>query len=300
MRKFDIVFVPGLRPKPPHSAYRDDLMRCIEFGLQRRVPAAAAALRAAPESLRLYAWTEAIYGEHRDTTLDRPGIGALLAAPSADAAQRASIDSWRRRLVQAAHRAGDRIPQLGRLFANERQRILLREARDYLRNRRGIGSQVRAGLTELLAQAYSEERRLIIIGHSLGSVIAYDTLWELSAASSLRVELFLTLGSPLGTRFVSRLIKGVDEPPRTRYPRNIRRWTNIAAKGELTALYPNLSRAFSPMLEHGLLESFEDHVDVYNHFYGATGLNVHSEYGYLIRPECADALAAAMQSDHSS
>jgi len=300
LRTFDIVFVPGLRPKPPHAAYRKELLRCIEFGLQQHAPEAAQALRAAPESFRLYAWTETIYGEHRDIALDRPGIGALLASPQPDAAQRRAIESVTRRIEQAAHRVGDRIPLLGRLFASQRQRIMLSEARDYLRNRRGIALQVRAGLRQLLEKAHSGQRNLIVIGHSLGSVIAYDTLWEMSESSSLQVELFVTIGSPLGTRFVRRLIKGLGEPPATRYPRNISRWTNIAAKGELTALYPKFRSLFAPMVELGLLESLEDHVDVYNHFFGANGLNVHSEYGYVIRPEFAAALATAMQAGQSS
>jgi len=275
-------------------------MRCIDFGLRRRMPETAAALRAVPEAFHLYSWTESVYGEHRDIALDRPGIGALLAAPQPDTAQRAAIDSPKRRVVQAAHRLGDAIPLLGRLFASQRQRIMLSEARDYLRNRRGTAVLVREGLSELLSQVYSPQRNLIIIGHSLGSVIAYDTLWELSAVSALRVELFLTMGSPLGTRFVRRLIKGAGEPPDRRYPRNIGRWVNIAAKGELTALYPKFQREFRQMLELGLLESIEYHVDVYNHFFGASGLNVHSEYVYIIRPEFADALASAMQADQSS
>ena len=275
-------------------------MRCIDFGLQRHAPDAAAALSAAPEAFRLYSWTESIYGEHRDIALDRPGIGALLAAPLPDTAQRAAIDSPLRRIVRIAHRIGDRIPALGRVFASERQRIMLSEARDYLRDRRGTATLIREGLSELLVQAYSERRSLIVVGHSLGSVIAYDTLWELSAAEPLRVELFLTIGSPLGTRFVRRLLKGAGEPPPSRYPRNISRWTNIAAKGELTALYPRLSVTFGKMLELGLLQSLEDHVDVDNHFFGPNGLNVHSEYGYLIRPEFAAALASAMVTNQSS
>ena len=40
--------------------------------------------------------------------------------------------------------------------------------------------------------------------------------------------------------------------------------------------------------------AFEDHVDVYNYFFGEHGLNVHSEYAYLIQPHFAAALAGAM------
>lgn len=299
MRTFDIVFVPGVRPKPPAAEYRRELLRCIDSGLQRCAPAAARALEAAPEAFHLFSWTGGIYGEHRDIELDRPGIDALLAAPGLSAAQRAEIDSPMRDIARIAHRVGDRFPAFGRLLASERQRVVLREARAYLRDHENVASLIRADFRALLDMIYSRQRRLVIIGHSLGSVIAYDTLWELSGHSPVHVELFLTIGSPLGTRFVRSLLKGVDEPVERRYPRNISHWRNISAKGELTALYPRLGTAFSEMLELGFLESLEDCIDVQNYFTGPQGMNVHSEYAYVIQPEFATALAGVVLPDSS-
>lgn len=291
MRKFDIVFVPGLRPKPEHSIYRDALLRCVSFGLQRQglqLPDHDAALE---EAFQLYSWTEEVYGEHRDIGLDQAGIEELLARAQLSAEQRAAIDALPRRLTRLMHRLGDRIPPLGRFFADTRHRILLREALNYLRDRLGVGGMTRKAFGELLENVWSEERALVIVGHSLGSVITYDTLWELSRTSPVKVAHFISLGSPLGTRFVRRLIKGAEETGASRYPSNIERWTNIAARSELTALYPRLRRQFTPMLELGLLESFEDYPDVYNYFDGEHGLNVHSEYAYLMQPRFAEALA---------
>lgn len=265
-------------------------MRCITFGLQRYCKVQTEFLNEVDRAFRIYSWTEDVYHEVRDIGRDRAGIDALLASPMPDADERARIDSFARRIVRAAHRTGDRIPFLGRAFASERQRVLLTEARDYLRDRLGIGTSTRAGLTRLLSGIWHKERRLVIVGHSLGSVIAYDTLWEMSATSPMRVALFVTIGSPLGTRFVRRFVRGAEQSGKGRYPSNIVRWTNIAARSELTALYPRLRRHYGEMLGLGLLESFEDHVDIYNHFVGERGLNVHSEYGYVIQPEFATAL----------
>ncbi len=262
----------------------------MTFGLRRHGVAESAALSSLDSAFHLYPWTEAVYGEYRDIGRDQAGIEALLAAPDPSAEQRAAIDAFSRRLVHMTHRIGDRIPALGRAFADPRQRILLREARDYLRDRLGVGKTTRDGFGELLANVWSAERPLIVVGHSLGSVIAYDTLWELSRTSQIRVARFMTLGSPLGTRFVRRLIRGATESGEKRYPTNIDRWTNIAARGELTALYPRLRRQYGEMLSLGLLESFDDHVGVYNYFFGEHGLNVHSEYAYLVRPQFAEAL----------
>jgi len=295
---FDIVFVPGLRPKPPNDVYRDVLLKCVLAGLRHYSPAAAAVLQSSPDAFQIYSWTDEVYGEHRDIELDRAGIDAILEQDLPAAADLAEVYSYRRRLVQISHRIGDRIPLLGRMLASERQRTMLREARDYLRDRNGVGTTTRAGMREMLCSRAREGNHLVIVGHSLGSVIAYDALWELSREGvPVRVDLLLTIGSPLGTRFVGRLIKGADEPEQTRYPNNIVRWTNIAAAGELTALYPRLSKQFGRMLELGLVYSIEDFVDVPNYFVGPRGLNVHSEYGYAMQPEFARALAAAIAPD---
>ena len=79
----------------------------------------------------------------------------------------------------------------------------------------------------------------IIIGHSLGSVIAYEV-----AASHLStpLPLLLTLGSPLGLRSViyNRL---TPQPPT--YPTRVRRWVNIADRNDLVAAEPDLTPLFS-------------------------------------------------------
>ncbi len=148
MRNFDIVFVPGLRPKPERSVYRVALLRCMRFGLQRQGVDALTVGNELDEAFHLYSWTEEVYGEFRDIGRDKAGIDSLLAAPEVSPEQRAVIDALPRRLTQIAHRIGDRFPVLGRALADPRQRILLREARDYLRNRMGVGTITRTGFRE--------------------------------------------------------------------------------------------------------------------------------------------------------
>lgn len=291
---FRIVFVPGLKPKPETELHRDGLLRCLLAGLARVEPRAAALVEQSPERFIVYPWTHAVYGAYRDFELDRPGIDRLLAAPAASPADIAEIETVARKATRLTHVIGDAIPLLGRLFASDRLKESLSEARRYLRDADGIGAQTRAGLATILEDAWQRRETLIVIGHSLGSVIAYDVLWELSRRSDLRVELLLTLGSPLSTNFVQRLVKGADAHGAARYPRNIRRWVNCSARGELTALNPRVARAFAQMVRLGLLESLEDHVDIYNHYRGDQGLNVHSAYGYLIHPRVAGAIASAL------
>jgi hypothetical protein len=118
-------------------------------------------------------------------------------------------------------------------------------------------------------------------------VIAYDTLWELSHIEKLpgKVELFLTLGSPLGLHYVQRRLRGNDQEGERMFPTNIKRWVNISSVGDITALDREFRRDFSRMMEYGIIDSIEDHSEaIYNFFRSDAGLNVHRSYGYVVNP----------------
>jgi hypothetical protein len=129
-----------------------------------------------------------------------------------------------------------------------------------------------------------------LIGHSLGSVIAYDTLWDLTHVqrSAGEISVLVTLGSPLATRFVQRSLLGVDRSGAERYPHNVRRWVNLASRGDATALQPRLRPVFHEMLDLGLCDAIEDFVGFDNYFRGELGLNAHEVYGYLVQPTLAE------------
>ncbi len=117
----------------------------------------------------------------------------------------------------------------------------------------------------------------------MGSVIALDSLWQLSQLenASVRVDTLLTMGSPLGQRYLRKRLLGHAETGSDRYPTNIRHWINLAAVGDLTAIDPSLSDDFAEMRDLQLLESIDD-LSLYNYFRLNGQLNVHSEYGYLV------------------
>ncbi len=287
-----------MKPKPPKEVHQHELRRTISAGLSRVRPSLAKEFAADPESLTLVPWTYPFYRHHADIELDRPGIDALLQNPEPSAEDIAEIDSVARKLARLLRVLGDASPWFGRLIARPDVRLTMTEARRYLLNRKGLASQVRTMLREPLQEAWRDGERVLLIGHSMGSVIAYDTLWELSHDDqhSGRIDLFMTLGSPLGSRFINKRIRGRSNPGRRRYPTNIRRWENFSARAEMTALHPELRPYFGEMLELGILESLTDHVDLYNHFRGDLGLNVHKSYGYLAHSAVAERIAAWLES----
>ncbi len=146
-----------------------------------------------------------------------------------------------------------------------------------------------------LKAATEAHRPILLIAHSMGSVIAYDALWELShddrEHGHVSIDLLLTMGSPLGQRYLQQRIKGSGLRGKNRYPLNIRHWQNLAAVGDLTAIDPHLKNDFGGMLDLKLVESFEDHV-MYNYFRLDGELNVHAEYGYLANDTTAQTVGA--------
>ena len=168
------------------------------------------------------------------------------------------------------------------------------ETQRYFENRDGIGSQVRELVKAPLRAAWAQQQRVLLIAHSMGSVIAYDALWELwhEEGCRERIDLLLTLGSPLGMRFVQRRLRGAAMQAVSRYPGNIRRWINVATEGDLTALDPTLHDDFAEMERAGLTEHIVDmHKGVFGYFRGREGLNVHRSYGYLVLPEVGRVVA---------
>ena len=84
----------------------------------------------------------------------------------------------------------------------------------------------------------------IMIGHSLGSVVAYEFCCQREPQG---VELLVTLGCPLG---IPRLIFDQLHPPpvqgRGAWPAPARRWVNVADPGDVVALCEQLAPLFGP------------------------------------------------------
>jgi hypothetical protein len=83
----------------------------------------------------------------------------------------------------------------------------------------------------------------VVIAHSLGSVVAYEALW---ADPDLRVDLLVTLGSPLGMRNVvfERLLPAPVNG-RGERPPGVGRWVNVADKDDIAAIPPALAGSFT-------------------------------------------------------
>jgi hypothetical protein len=278
-----ILYVPGLLPKPEAEVHRDALRRCLLAGVRRQDARLAAELAADEHCFDVVSWTYDFYGEHRDFSIDAAAVDAVIAQPLATDEDIREASSLRLRSVRWLFGMADLLPVLIPHVASERMQLHLRDLRRYLGNRNEIADHVRQMLKLALRAAAEAERPVLLIAHSMGSVIAYEALWEMSrdAADSVRIDLLLTMGSPLGQRYMQRRIAGHAETGSRRYPDNICRWMNLTAVGDLTAIDPDLADDFAAMTQLELVDSIED-FGIHNYFRLRGKLNVHAEYGYLV------------------
>jgi hypothetical protein len=105
--------------------------------------------------------------------------------------------------------------------------------------------QVTRYLSDELIRALAQQRVLdlvdddtrVIIGHSLGSVVAYEAAHRLAQP----LPLLLTLGSPLGLRTI--VTDRLRPPPS--FPPRVGRWANVADRDDIVAAEPDLRPLFA-------------------------------------------------------
>lgn len=277
-----ILYIPGLLPKPRAAEHKNALYRCLIEGVRRENGSVADSILASEHSFDIVSWTYDFYRQHRDVSLDSRAINAAIEQASASEGDIQEAASWTRSAALSMYRLGDLLPFLIPHLASESIQIHLRDLRRYVQDQDGIAEHTREMLKLPLRAACESGRPVLLIAHSMGSVIAYDCLWQMTynEHDRCRIDLLLTMGSPLGQNYLQKRIKGHAESGEARYPNNIRRWINLAAVGDLTAIDPKLSNDFGEMVDLGLVDFIDDR-DLYNYFRLDGQLNVHAEYGYL-------------------
>jgi hypothetical protein len=91
-------------------------------------------------------------------------------------------------------------------------------------------SGVKAEINRIVAADLAEQERIVVVGHSLGSVVAYTVLRE--DPRSLQVPCFLTIGSPLGVRPIRDQLKPL------KFPKAASTWFNAFDARDIVALHP--------------------------------------------------------------
>jgi len=101
----------------------------------------------------------------------------------------------------------------------------------------GLKEQMRQVVRDALAAV---DPPVIVVGHSLGSIIAYDVLREQNS-SALDVPLLVTVGSPLGVTEVQDLVERPLE-----VPASVAAWRNASDARDLVALDHTIRPEYAP------------------------------------------------------
>lgn len=165
-----------------------------------------------------------------------------------------------------------------RFFAGLADRAMigdLRQVRCYFTD-----PATRSAAQDAVCQSVSTDTR-VLIGHSLGSVVAYEVLcthphWPVGA--------FVTLGSPLGLRnLIFDRLQPAPLPSsqglRGSWPGSVITWTNVADPGDVVAVVEDLRPLFSHQIKQ---------IRVHN------GAHAHDMRPYLTDPATGAAIAEAL------
>ena len=280
-----IIYVPGKNLKPEPAAHQHYLWCSVINGVERIDPAIAGQMQAQPNVFQLAAWNYLYYGKHGCLSSDIPWIEKLFQISVPSDADLREARNWRKAAAQIAYEFGDRFHGLVDWIPDNWVKSMIEDTAPYFENTSRLGDQVRETVKLLLRRANKTGDRVLLIGHSMGAVIAYDALWQLSREENTTpVDLFLTLGSPLGLNYVQRRLLGGSSKERT-YPGGIELWENVSATGDLISLDKTVGDDFGSMVDQGLAGRIVDHCGgVFNWFRNENGLNVHRSYGYLVNP----------------
>ncbi|MFJ5535436.1 alpha/beta hydrolase [Streptomyces sp. NPDC093261] len=163
----------------------------------------------------------------------------------------------------------------GRIMAGHLAQVTRYLARAELDGGRTLDERIRDRVLSFL----DEDRPTVVIAHSLGSVVALEALHHYRGP----IPLFVTVGSPIGTRTVvhPRLRP---QPPAT--PECVRRWLNYWDRDDIIASRPWLERDVLPNTVGCLPVS--DRVD-------SDGIWVHTATKYLAQASVAGPVVEAIR-----
>lgn len=135
----------------------------------------------------------------------------------------------------------------------------------------------------------SKAHEIMLIAHSMGSIIAYDVLRKLGRREpdpGVRVSHFVTIGSPLGLPHVKLNIEKINtHDPRVRTPTIVTKsWINFADRKDPVAFDTHLNDDYGP---NSASVAVKD--DLMLNDYEINGkANHHKLFGYLRAPEVSE------------
>lgn len=177
---------------------------------------------------------------------------------------------------------------------------------EYWNKKSDFGSRIRERVRTAICEVLDDDSRVLLVTHGTGCIVAYDVLWQLSHDPEFKerfegrkVDLWLTLGSPLGDTSTQHRLLGAKKKGLERYPTNIVSWHNVAAEDDYVCHDNTVADDFKRMLKQKLVSRIRDYT-IYNLAVRYGKSNPHSSVGYLIHPRVAQIVSTWLQQGHAA
>ncbi len=184
-----------------------------------------------------------------------------------------------------------------------------------------IADKMRKPLEDALREAWDDDRQVALLSHSMGTFISYDVLWRFSHRKvegfreyrKKRVQLFVTMGSPLSDSAVRGLLfsRHHKNKGKRQYPTNIDFWHNYSCLGDIVSHQQNVEEEFFEKMRRLRILPRRpayraiDYANLFNPFVvvshpgnkGKIKRNPHKSYGYLVQPRLGTWLIDFLKGD---
>ncbi len=307
MAKKVVVGIHGLANKPPQEILRQWWQDCLVEGLTKN-----SKIKEPNFNFEMVYWADLLYKQPKHTDPNfyfdslyeanpyvpaKPGALKYYQESILDELKREALDAVGEKLDFLNVTLG--LDNLTKFYLNQaglwqdlqfyydnQQKILNRQDELEL-----VHSVLRQELKDVLVKFKGQE--IMLIAHSMGSIIAYDALRDLGQEEpDLEVAYFVTIGSPLGIPFVkSQIIKERDYSPQVRTPSIVTKsWKNYADRKDKIAIDAHLADDYG--VNHRGIQVQDDLVfNDYEQPGDSPVRKPHKSLGYLRTPELSQHLA---------
>jgi hypothetical protein len=297
-----ILIVHGGDFKPPAEVYMDEASTALRAGVQRDFPDHVEAFGKVTIELAYYgdlgnAYLRSkgrLYDEQLDVGDRRNALESLRKIPQRKKFGLQQYDKLRGKSALPEAIADVASPLFGILGLTPLLVSLV--AKDfalYLRGSTDFTEKVRARVRDKLCELLRRGDKVMLMSHGTGCAVAYDVLWQLSHDERFReefnaskVEVFMTLGSPISDDMVRKRLLGARRRSTERFPTNIITWNNISAEDDYFCHDKTVADDLKAMMREHVISSINDY-RVYNHAMRYGKSNPHCSLGYFIHPRVA-------------
>jgi len=297
-----VLFVHGRSFKPSAGVYLDILASALAAGIEGDFPESMSALASVSKILGYYGDLTneflASKGEGYDEQLDVSDMQSVLhELKQLDRKKGFSVaryDKLPGKSAVSEFAASVLAPVLSAVgLEKPLVATATKDLGEYWKHDSELGQAMLSRVRDSICRALDADQRLLLVSHGTGSILTWDALWDLSHDPEFsskygdsKIDVWVTLGSPLGDSMVRKQLRGVDRKGRERFPTNILAWHNVSAEDDYMSHDNTVSDDYKAMLKQRQISSIRDY-RIYNMAVRYGRSNPHNLIGYLVHPRIA-------------